>query len=532
MAETYGVVQSGAYAYNVHSQAFYSPVTSGNLLIVCFKSNSSVASVGISDTIGTSYTLLTQLEGGSVNLALWYGVAHTSGVNTVTISSYPNNYDGMMMVEMTGTTGVLDTWISNYSTSNIPYNSFPPTSKITPNVTTNDSVINYGTAVSSSTPFPTSFNQQVRTRWVGSFVAPLTGTYTMGFNVSDAASLNIGGSVNSQRFVVGGTTVVSCAGRGGGANSSLAYNYNGTIALTGGSTYSLILDYAVGTNNPEIQLIWTPPGGSIQLIPSSVWVGGTIQGQWWQEQYSWPFNNVLTTTTTQSDLLLVFGCSNGNASVGDRWTSEFTFFSNYTNSDTYFIAAAPKPTAGVHSCFLETAQGSGSTAAIMVAFPSTVGSNEIYIPAVSGYAVLTKPLNSLVISEVAGYAVLEKPAARISISSVAGYAVLVTAGSEVVGGVQLLTGLPGGSIGVPYNITIGTTAGSSPFTFQILSGGIPSGLTLNGSTGVISGTPTANGIYQFKLLVTDVNGNSGSESFQITISSSSGTGGGNYGFSY
>ena len=43
---------------------------------------------------------------------------------------------------------------------------------------------------------------------------------------------------------------------------------------------------------------------------------------------------------------------------------------------------------------------------------------------------------------------------------------------------------------VPYSFTLGRTGGWGPFAYSITAGGLPAGLTLNTSTGVISGTPS------------------------------------------
>lgn len=66
--------------------------------------------------------------------------------------------------------------------------------------------------------------------------------------------------------------------------------------------------------------------------------------------------------------------------------------------------------------------------------------------------------------------------------------------------------LPGGSIGSPYTATLAASGGVVPYTWSILSGTLPAGLTLNGSTGVISGTPTASGSSSFTVQCTDSTG--------------------------
>lgn len=51
--------------------------------------------------------------------------------------------------------------------------------------------------------------------------------------------------------------------------------------------------------------------------------------------------------------------------------------------------------------------------------------------------------------------------------------------------------LPSGQVGLAYAATLSATGGTTPYTWSLASGMLPSGLSLNGSTGTISGTPTA-----------------------------------------
>ena len=50
--------------------------------------------------------------------------------------------------------------------------------------------------------------------------------------------------------------------------------------------------------------------------------------------------------------------------------------------------------------------------------------------------------------------------------------------------------LPVGNPSVPYYAALTCSGGTAPYTWSILSGSLPSGLTFNASTGLISGTPT------------------------------------------
>jgi hypothetical protein len=53
------------------------------------------------------------------------------------------------------------------------------------------------------------------------------------------------------------------------------------------------------------------------------------------------------------------------------------------------------------------------------------------------------------------------------------------------------TSLSNDAVGVPYSQTLTATGGTGPYAWQLISGTLPAGLTLNASTGVVGGTPTA-----------------------------------------
>ena len=61
-------------------------------------------------------------------------------------------------------------------------------------------------------------------------------------------------------------------------------------------------------------------------------------------------------------------------------------------------------------------------------------------------------------------------------------------------------------VGVAYSSALTATGGVAPYTFSISSGSLPPGLTLNASTGAITGTPTTAGTYSYTAKVTDSTG--------------------------
>lgn len=77
--------------------------------------------------------------------------------------------------------------------------------------------------------------------------------------------------------------------------------------------------------------------------------------------------------------------------------------------------------------------------------------------------------------------------------------------------------LPNGTVGTPYNELVSASGGTAPYTFSVSSGALPTGLVLNPTTGVISGTPTTAATFNFTITAADANGCLGSRPYTITM---------------
>ena len=79
--------------------------------------------------------------------------------------------------------------------------------------------------------------------------------------------------------------------------------------------------------------------------------------------------------------------------------------------------------------------------------------------------------------------------------------------------------LTNATVGIRFSKKIDATGGVTPYSWSLLSGSLPPGLTLNASTGSIAGSPTTSGAYTFTLAVTDgqVPPVSVSKEFRLTV---------------
>jgi hypothetical protein len=81
----------------------------------------------------------------------------------------------------------------------------------------------------------------------------------------------------------------------------------------------------------------------------------------------------------------------------------------------------------------------------------------------------------------------------------------------------LTTSLPAGSERTSYSFTMSASGGTSPYSWSVSSGSFPAGMSLNTSTGNISGTPSTAGTFTLTLKATDLSNPQQKASQQYTL---------------
>lgn len=153
------------------------------------------------------------------------------------------------------------------------------------------------------------------------------------------------------------------------------------------------------------------------------------------------------------------------------------------------------PVAGTHVTFSVSA--SGASAALSSA--TAVTNN-------TGLASVNATANNLV----GTYNVIA------SVSGVANQAVFALTNTASIVGI-VTASLPTGAVGSAYTATFSATGGLAPYSWAIPASSLPAGLTLNATSGVLSGTPSASGTFSFPVTVADSSGQSAMRQLSVTF---------------
>ncbi|MCU1237169.1 MAG: Ig family protein, partial [Candidatus Solibacter sp.] len=376
------------------------------------------------------------------------------------------------------------------------------------------------------------------------------GTYTFTTTVKDA-----NGSTDTATctiYVTGSAINLDCGACKSG-KAILGAPYSNTLSVTGASgsvTFSIVggaLPTGLRLNTTTGAISGTPTVSGTYTFTSQV-----------KDSLGRTDTDICTITVAAVPLDIQCGsCSVGNGTVGSPYSATFQVtggVAGYTfsltagslpagltlNAGTGVISGTPT-TAGTYTFTAKVTDSKGTTDTItctiaIVAVPldiqcGTCGSNRVYVGqsysvqlAASGgsapyiYSIYAGSLPAgLTLNAATGvisgspttpgtYTFTSKVTDSKGKTDIATCTITVAASP-----VNLDCGTCGSSkaqLGVFYSSTLKPTGGIGSYTFAITAGSLPAGLTLNPTTGVISGTPTADGTFTFTSKATDSKGSS------------------------
>jgi hypothetical protein len=77
--------------------------------------------------------------------------------------------------------------------------------------------------------------------------------------------------------------------------------------------------------------------------------------------------------------------------------------------------------------------------------------------------------------------------------------------------------LPDVPLSTPYSQPLTVGSGTGPYTWSIVSGALPTGITLTAASGLLSGTPTVVGLFPITFRATDANGATGDKALNLAV---------------
>ena len=297
--------------------------------------------------------------------------------------------------------------------------------------------------------------------------------------------------------------------------------------LTAGSpvTYSVAASASGAAENSPVTVTETLPVGVLPVGAFGTgWVCAAPSGQ-----------SISCTNSTSpfiSGTITVNGVVTSSSVTQAVVQSSTTAVASSSDASPATSSSAPAgtvPTAPTVTSLSPTNGASGGGNSVMVTGTNLAGATAIEIGTAAQFAAGTPTTLNLCATAAAGCFTVTS-STSLAISSMPAHAAAAVQVSVVSLGIAgtgaytynagpalLFPAPPGGEVNVAYSDQLTVTAGTSPFTWSVSAGTLPSGVTLGASTGLMSGTPTAAGTYSFTVMVTDHSGLTATEPVSLTV---------------
>jgi subtilisin family serine protease len=557
-----GLVQANAVqGSGVGSVSATFPVsnTAGNLIVVFVRMSTATQTVTLADTAGNTYVqAVTQLQSSDNHQSYMFYAKNISSAagNTVTATfSSTNNHPWMAIYEFQGlsTTNPLNQTASAQGASAAPSAGPTPTT-----TTTNELVFaaaglasNYSGTLAAGSGYVLLENDPANSPAATEVaVVTSTGSYTASFGLNSSpnwtaviATFAAGGPVapvvstaslpnatqnaayNTALSATGGATPYAWSISSGTLPSGLTLAsgtgvISGTPTGTGTSAFTVQVTDAnslTGAKSLSLTVIAPPtvtttslPNGTVNAAYSATLTatGGTSPYTWSISSGGLPGGLTLTSGTG-----VISGTPTGTG------TSNFTVQVTDANSVTAtqplsITAVAPPlsvtttslPSGTVNAAYSATLTATGGTTPY--SWSITVGALPAGLTLASGTGVISGTPTG---TGTSSFTVQVTD----SNSSTATKALSITVGTTPP--TVTTTSLANGTQNAAYNATLTATGGTTPYSWSIISGALPTGLTLASGTGVISGTPTGTGTSNFTVQVSDANSLTGTKALSLTV---------------
>jgi hypothetical protein len=273
------------------------------------------------------------------------------------------------------------------------------------------------------------------------------------------------------------------------------------VADSGNPALTATKQLSITVNPAPLAIVTTTlPNGTVQSTYSSTLQasGGTTPYTWSVTVGALPTGLTLNAATGQiSGVPTTSGTSAFTVTVTDSATptpqtksKQFSILVNPVLS----ISTASLPNGTVGTAYSQQLQSSGGTAPIT--WSVTLGTLPAGLTLNSGTGVISGAPTT---AGTSNFTVQAADASTPQQLASKALSIIVNAAPLAI----TTTTLPNGTVGVAYNTTLQSSGGTPPVTWAVTVGLLPAGLTLNSSTGAITGSPTTTATSNFTVKATD-----------------------------
>ncbi|WP_203219479.1 putative Ig domain-containing protein [Pseudomonas sivasensis] len=396
---------------------------------------------------------------------------------------------------------------------------------------TASSVVNSGTSITSVTPAHAAgpVNVVVTT---SNGTATLTNgfTYTVPAPTVGPVSATVasGSSANPITLNLSGGAATSVAVASGAAHgtataSGTSITYTPTAGFFGSDSFTYTATNTSGTSSPATVTL-TVSAPTLVISPASL-PNGTVNTAYSQSLNTTggtaPYTYAITSGTLPTGLSLAVSSGSLTGTPSSAGTYNFTVTASDSSSGNGPATASRSYSVTINQALPVAGAVSATVAANSSANPITLSlsggaATSVAVASAAAHGTATASGTTITYTPTAGYSGADSftytATNAAGTSSPATVTITVTAPTLVITPATLGTF----TVGSAFNATLSASGGDAPYTFNVNS--LPSGLSLNTSTGQISGTPTAAGAYSFTATVTDSNGATGSITYSGTVS--------------
>ncbi|NBF09677.1 putative Ig domain-containing protein [Pseudomonas sp. Fl4BN1] len=313
--------------------------------------------------------------------------------------------------------------------------------------------------------------------------------------------------------------VASAASHGSATASGTSITYTPTVGFAGTDSFTYTATNASGTSSPAtVSITVTAP--SISVTPGSLSGGtlgnaysATISASGGTAPYSYAVSaGALPTGLTLSPTGSLSGTPTAIGSFA--FTLRATDANNFTGTQAYNLTISGVPPI---ASAVSTTVAANSGANPITLNLSGGAATSVAVASAASHGSATASGTSISYTPTAGFSGSDSftyTATNISgTSGPATVSITVSAPSLAV----TPASLGAGTAGSAYSATLSVSGGTAPYSYSISSGSLPAGLSLNTTSGLISGTPTTSGTSNLTITATDTNGATGTKAYSITI---------------